>query len=379
MTTRFAVLTPPGTGAIATVALGGPRAWAVARALFRPAAGALPDEPPAGRFWFGTLGTGAGDEVVLAARSADPPAVEVHCHGGREVVRMIGELFQQQGCVACPWTELPHPAGPVRTTNALAAEALVQARTERTAGVLLDQLGGVFDRAVADAVAALDRGEVTAAGRAVGELARFADLGRHLVEPWRVAVAGAPNVGKSSLVNALAGFPRSVVAAVPGTTRDTVTMTLALDGWPVELADTAGVREAEEELERRGIARTRRALADADLCLWLLDATAPPVWPEPADRDRGRWLFVRNKIDQPPGWDPAGAGELVHVSARTREGLGELMGAIVRRLVPESPPPGAAVPFTPALADAAGEARRRLDAGDIAGARLALTAIVSPG
>jgi tRNA modification GTPase len=367
MTTRFAVLTPPGTGAIATVALTGPRAWEVARALFRPAAGGLPEEPTAGRFWFGALGSGAGDEVVLAAKSADPPAVEVHCHGGREVVRMIGELFQQQGCAACPWAEL--------VRNPRVVEALVQARTERTAGILLDQLGGAFDRGVADALAALDRGDVAA----VGELARYADVGRHLVEPWRVAVAGAPNVGKSSLVNALAGFQRSVVAAVPGTTRDAVTVLLALDGWPVELIDTAGVRDAEEELERRGIARTRRALADADLCLWLLDATAPPDWPDPADRERGRWLFVRNKIDQPPAWDPADAGELVHVSARTGEGLGELMLAIARRLVPEPPPPGAAVPFTHTLADAVAEAHRQLDAGDASGARRVLATLGPSG
>jgi tRNA modification GTPase len=68
------------------------------------------------------------------------------------------------------------------------------------------------------------------------------DLGRHLTRPWRVVVAGAPNVGKSSLINALAGFTRTVVTAVPGTTRDVVATAAAIDGWPVELIDTAGLR-----------------------------------------------------------------------------------------------------------------------------------------
>ena len=83
-----------------------------------------------------------------------------------------------------------------------------------------------------------------------------------------MVVAGAPNVGKSSLVNALAGFQRSVVSEIAGTTRDVVSVQLAFDGWPVELTDTAGLREA-EGLEAEGVARANRALAEADLVLWV--------------------------------------------------------------------------------------------------------------
>ena len=105
-------------------------------------------------------------------------------------------------------------------------------------------------------------------------LARYAPLGRRLTAPWRVVVAGPPNVGKSSLVNALAGYQRSIVAPTPGTTRDVVTTRLAIDGWPVELADTAGVREATDALETQGVRLAREATAAADLCLWVLDASA---------------------------------------------------------------------------------------------------------
>src|SRR5207302_2223379 len=115
---------------------------------------------------------------------------------------------------------------------------------------------------------ALDRGNVDEATQLLGSLVRFAALGRHLTQPWRVAVMGAPNVGKSSLVNALAGYQRSIVAPTPGTTRDVVTTLIAVDGWPIELADTAGLHTQAGDLEGQGIARARAAAGEADLCLW---------------------------------------------------------------------------------------------------------------
>jgi tRNA modification GTPase len=216
-----------------------------------------------------------------------------------------------------------------------ALEPLTRAPTLRTASILLDQYHGAFARAVdADPVPLAD-------------LARYALLGRHLVTPWKVVVAGPPNVGKSSLVNALAGYQRTVVAPVPGTTRDVVTTAVAFDGWPVELADTAGLREATENLEAEGVGRARRLLAGADLVVWVMDLTDPnPIRPDAGTNP----LVVANKSDQPPRWSPVPA-DLV-VSAATGAGVPGLAAAIARRLVPIAPLPGAAVPFTPALADA---------------------------
>jgi tRNA modification GTPase len=377
--TYVARLTPAGAAAIATLAVRGPRAWEVVRALFRPAGGrALPDEPEAGRIWVGRLGAeGAGsDEVVLAARRGGPsPWLEVHSHGGREVVRLLEEALAARGLEVLPWEELERRTA----SDALQAEALAalpRAATARTAAILLDQYHGAFARAAGAARAALERGDLAEAGRLLGELAARAPLGRHLTEPWRVVVAGAPNVGKSSLVNALAGYHRSVVAPTPGTTRDVVTALVALDGWPVELADTAGLRADAGPLERQGIDLARTAAGQADLCLWVLDASAEPAWPG-ANLERVR--YVLNKVDLPPAWDLKQAAGAVRVSARTGEGLAELFAAVAGWLVPEAPPAGAAVPFTGALGAAVEEARRLCTAGDTGQAIEALAALEELG
>src|SRR5262249_19550483 len=143
-------------------------------------------------------------------------------------------------------------------------------------------------------------------------LVRACGLGRHLTAPWRIVVAGAPNVGKSSLINALAGYARCVVSATPGTTRDVVTTFLAIAGWPIEVADTAGLRTASENLEEEGIGLARRAMRTADLCLWVLDASASPVWP---DSRMQTMRFVINKVDLEAAWDLDQASDGVQVSA----------------------------------------------------------------
>ena len=343
--TAVSVLTPPGTGAIATVAVSGPHAWDAARHLFRPAGKPpLPDSPPLHRFWYGTLGDG-GDEVILAVMRVEPePCVEVHCHGGRRVVRWVVEQFLASG----------GRESPVLTANSglTPAARLVQfAPTLRTASILLDQQHGAFDRAVRGILAKLDAG--TDAPE-LAELARFAPVGRHLVEPWTVVIAGPPNVGKSSLVNALAGFPRSVVSATAGTTRDVVTVPVAFDGWPVELADTAGLREA-AGLEAEGVERAERFIRGADLVVWVMDATATePLAASPnaaGEAASGESLLVVNKTDLPPAWNLDRFPDALRASATTGDGVPGLAAAIARRLVPHAPPPGAAVPYTPRLAD----------------------------
>ncbi|HEX3313792.1 MAG TPA: GTPase, partial [Gemmataceae bacterium] len=160
----------------------------------------------------------------------------------------------------------------------------------------------------------------------------------HLDRPWRVVIAGVPNVGKSSLVNALAGFARSIVSPTAGTTRDVVTTRTALDGWPIELCDTAGQRTSTHTVESAGIERARAAAAAADCLVWVLDGSTTFVEPGRAD------LVVVNKVDLPAAWHVGAA--MLPVSAATGHGLDVLTRAIVDHLVPHPPEAGEAVPVT---------------------------------
>jgi len=314
--TSLAILTPPGKAAIATIAVRGAQAWALARELFQPHVGTMSDVPTPGRFRFGKLG---GDDVILAVKDG---SIEIHCHGGVEVVRMIAELFTQRGVRMVAWQEYVG-------TGAAMHELLANAPTARTAAILLDQWQGAWDACVTS----LDAGRMQ-------RLIDLISLGRHLVEPWKVVIAGVPNVGKSSLINALAGYTRSIVSPMPGTTRDVVKLHVAIDGWPVELTDTAGIREAESELERQGIARARSAVDAADLRIWLLDGSAAPLFPD----DAKVWTYLINKCDLDAAWDWDRFSAALHVSAQTGTGIAELCDLISRRLVPAPPEPGEAVP-----------------------------------
>jgi tRNA modification GTPase len=378
--TLVACLTPAGRSALATLALHGPLAWKVVRDLFRPRSGPpLPEVPLERTFRLGRFGREPAEEVVLAVRRVDhrapqectwvhddqgtqarpTPWLEIHSHGGREVVRLLLELLTAEGLSEVPWPEFLRRTTP-DALEARAAVALAHAPTVRTAALLLDQFHGALSAALSAVAASLKVGADERATTLLTELAARVPLGRHLTEPWQVVVAGAPNVGKSSLVNALAGYQRSIVAATPGTTRDVVTIKLALDGWPVELADTAGLREQAETLEEQGIARARSRLQRADLILWVLDAGAEPVLP--SERTQ-RLLLVVNKTDLPPAWDLDRVGEAVRVSARTGEGIGDLSAAITRRLVPDAPGEGTPIPFTEEVCSAVAEALRLLSAG----------------
>jgi tRNA modification GTPase len=340
--TAVSLLTPPGTGAIAVVEARGPWARATARALFSKPL------PEVGGFRFGAL---AGDEVVLSA--TEPDAVEVHCHGGARVARLVLDAFVAAGCEER--TPRPKDEG---------FELLQRALTLRTANVLLDQLNGAFALEIQRLLALLETDPASAAE----PLHRFADLGhfvgRYLVNPWRVVIAGAPNVGKSSLVNALAGYQRSVVSEVPGTTRDAVSVRVAFDGWPVELIDTAGMRDA-SGLEAEGIERARKELETANRLVWVIDATDPRAHVPDLDCDLptdDEPIVVANKCDRPAACDTSalpyfdGTVRALRVSALTGEGVAELARAIVAD-VPQVPP-GGAVPYTPRLIQLVNEASR---------------------
>jgi tRNA modification GTPase len=376
--TLLARLTPPGKAAIASLGLYGPLAWQAVRELFRPAAGSgatLPENPQSGRIWVGRLGQETTDDVVVSVKSERPvPWIEVHCHGGHEVVRLLQALFEAQGIQTCDWPRFLQviTGDPLKF---LAIDALPNALTARTAGILLDQHSGALRRTLETILDDWRAGHDEQAGNRLRELANSVGVGRHLTSPWRVVIAGAPNVGKSSLVNALAGYQRCVVAATPGTTRDVVHTVIAIDGWPIELADTAGLREGAAAVEEQGIALARSAALEADLCLWVVDASRAPVWP---DLPAKRMEIIVNKVDLPPVWDLTTAAGAPRLSASTGAGIGALCQDLSRWLVAEPPAIGAGVPFTTAVCEGVDIAWENYRLGRLTDSKAALERLLEP-
>lgn len=366
------LLTPRGRGAVAVVRAWGPDATAVVARMFAPAAGGslekfAPERIVFGR-WHGAASptsndTDSGEELVVCRRAADD--IEIHCHGGAAASTAILAALEAAGCAIVPWSDWSAERS-VDRIQSEANEALAEARTARTAGILLDQHAGALSRAVDAIVASLKDDQIADARRLLDDLTARSAIGRHLVAPFQVVLAGRPNVGKSSLINALVGYERSIVFDRPGTTRDVVTASTVFDGWPIELSDTAGLRDSADLLERAGMNAARRRLADADLIVLVFDATES--WNSNDDALRTEnpdALVVHNKIDRVLGKisdRPTG----LELSATTGRGVEDLIRAITLRLVPQSPQSGEAVPFTERQCLLLAEATAAFAQGDLA-------------
>jgi tRNA modification GTPase len=258
---------------------------------------------------------------------------------------------------------------------------LANAVTLRTAAVLVDQLNGALSSAINEVLTAIETLEWRLAAELADKLWERREFGLHLTTPWRVVFAGPPNVGKSSLMNALAGYERAIVSPEPGTTRDVVTLATAIDGWPVQLADTAGLRPTTDEIESAGVALAESALANADLAVVVTDASQPtPVVLNNSRSMPARVLYVRNKIDLLPATGAAGGNPhapTIDTSALTGAGIAALAAAIGKLLVPNPLPPGAAVPFTAAQVESLAVARQAVRRQHAAAASEALQAMLS--
>jgi tRNA modification GTPase len=253
---------------------------------------------------------------------------------------MVLEVLRRQGAVVIDSKRWIGTRPPSRQ----ALELLSRAPTLRTAEHLLDQADGALDRELARiAERAIEAPE--AAREALANLLEHARVGLRLIEGWKIALAGPPNVGKSCLLNALAGYPRAIVDPTPGTTRDAVTHQTAFDGWPVQVVDTAGLRQTDQPLEALGIAQARRLHQRTDLVLLVLDGSIPLSQNE---RDLLRRypqaLVVANKADRPAAWSVDALGALA-VSALSGAGLPELTARVARDLVPRPPRELTPLPF----------------------------------
>ncbi|HET6883700.1 MAG TPA: GTPase [Pirellulales bacterium] len=340
-----AALTPPGRGAVATVAVWGSGATDTVAALFSPASGRTLADARIGQIVFGRWAGHSGEELVVCRRADEE--IEIHCHGGQAAVAAIVASMVERGCRTLSWADWVRRQTADRFTVE-AVEALAKVTTLRCAAVLVDQHSGVLRNELEDCLglleAAGDESQVAAARR-LEAMAKRGNVGRHLIEPFRVVIAGKPNVGKSSLINALAGYQRSIVFDQPGTTRDVVSVRTAIDGWPVELSDTAGLRATTDCLEAAGVELSLGRMQAADQVLLVFDASQR--WTQADDELAAQWpaaLVVYNKADLAA---PDRSRPGLYTSATTGTGVEALLRKLAVLLVPVPPPPGAAVPFLP--------------------------------
>jgi tRNA modification GTPase len=347
--TAFSVLTPTGRGAVAVVAVAGPAAVTAVEPYFQARNRKPLSEQKIARIVYGNWQTD-GEDLVVCRR--DSECVEVHCHGGSQAVATIVADLVSVGCVEISWQQWLTRS----ETCPLRVEAqfeLSQAASTRAALILLDQFHGALRNELSEIVQLL-RANSSDARKRIERLLGTAELGLHLTRPWQVVIAGRPNVGKSSLINALVGYRRAIVFDQPGTTRDVLTASTMIDGWPISLSDTAGLHRAYDELEVAGIELAKERLADANLVIWVFDASQLPGDSLQAEMERqieelglqvpAKRLLVLNKIDRASDLAVPESG--IATSATDGTGIEELLAAISGALVPVVPPAEAAVVFT---------------------------------
>jgi tRNA modification GTPase len=304
--TIVAISTPPGRGGIGIVRLSGPQAVAIATPLLRlrhslvaaqarfaevldPSTGQRMDEAVV--TWFAAPHSYTSDDIVEIAAHSAPVVLEFlvrACISGGARLARPGEF-----------TERAFLSGRLDLTQAEAVRDLIDAQTLYQARIASEQLDGALSRRIrpikqklVDLIVALEAGidfaeddidvmpsaaillRIAAVAEPLQELAAGFDYGRIVRDGFSLAIVGRPNAGKSSLFNRLVQRERAIVTATPGTTRDLVSERVSLGGIPIDLMDTAGIRESFDEAETIGIQKSREAVADADVVLLVLDATA---------------------------------------------------------------------------------------------------------
>ena len=376
--TIAAIGTAPGEGGLAVVRVSGLDSLRIADAVFR-GSGPLPSQRDGGTFVHGYVrgggeavsgGDGDVDEVVLLVYRAPhsytrEDVVEFQGHGGRTCAQRILRAVLGAGArMAEPgeFTKRAFLSGRIDLVQAEAVLDLVRARSDRAAAAAIEQLEGVLSREIgacydtvlsiaADLEASLDFDERDVPREVLDSvpdrLARERESLQRLGETWGegrllregalAVIAGRPNVGKSTLLNRLLGMDRAIVTSTPGTTRDTIEEQLVLAGIPLRLVDTAGLRDAECHAEREGVERAVASVRQADVVLYVIDAS-DPLGAE--DRtaldgaDPGRYLVILNKTDLGQLVQADQLPELTSVpcSLLTCDDLDLLQAAIMERL-----------------------------------------------
>ena len=364
---RAAVITPPGEGGIGVIQLAGAGSPAVVQAIFRSRRPADPASSPERLHYGHIVHEGEElDEVLVALADTSPAgcAFEINCHGGIVAVERIMAALETLGVSRI---QQPPADEHLDAIQQEAAQALPRALSRQAVRLLLEQHGGALSRELESAIR-LDESD---AGRLLERLLETASLGIALCEPRRVVIAGSPNAGKSTLFNALVGHARAIVTEVPGTTRDYISEFIVLAGVPLEIVDTAGLRETDHIVEREGVRISREQIALADLVLLLIDAAAPhdadlAAVRRLARREGAGMLIVANKIDLPGAARAHLDFADSSVSAATSEGIGELEKRMVQAVAGNSSYTGGPAVFTPRQRDRISAALDACTSGDAA-------------
>ena len=371
--TIVAISTPPGRGGIGIVRLSGPEAVAIASPLLRLKGSLAHAQARLAEILDGSQGLVPSsapriDQAMVTFFAAPnsytgEDIVEIAAHGAPVVLDLLLRQAIEHGArLAEPgeFTQRAFLSGRIDLTQAEAVCDLIDAQTLYQARVAASQLGGALSRRIQPAkdalitlIATLEAGidfaeddiDVIPNAEIVGRVealrtqlmpieASFSQ-GRIIHDGLTLAIVGQPNVGKSSLFNRLIERERAIVTATPGTTRDLVTERVSLGGIPVNLIDTAGLREASDEAEAIGIQKSREALAEADIVLVVVDASMNQLGRERellGKLEGRKWITVFNKMDlvgESRRKSIAASEAVAPVSAKTGEGVSELRNAIL--------------------------------------------------
>ena len=332
---QCAILTGIGRSAVAVIGIRGPRAGDAVMKGFVPRTVA---PFAAGQIRFGDW---RGESVVVTP--IDHEALEIHCHGGPSAASRIVDDLRSYGVEPVPQSRWRDTEAPLLIREAI--QVLARCLTGRTAAIALDQVRGAMQRWCQQWIDELatrkDHATIQDLREQIRLVAGRGAFGIRITEPFRVVLVGPPNVGKSSLINAILGYDRSITMDVAGTTRDVLHADTVIDGLPIRLSDTAGMRSDADEIEKRGMELARRAIAEADLTVIVTD----PDHPAGIDISPANSVRVFNKADQSDAATSVAADAISTVAIRD-EGVSELTTAIAEKIARDLPEIGAPVPLT---------------------------------
>ena len=383
-------MTPVGEGGIGIVRVTGPAAVRIADALFVSARGRRVADAAGGKLLYGQVVREGErlDEVVVRAPTretvdAGRPVVDINCHGGIAAVRRVLEAALGEGAKRGDAHALARLAVGVDAIQREAELVLPRALTRRAAHALLAQRCGALSKELRRAAALLDEANRERSGlenalAGIEAVLGTAQFGVGLWRPRRLVVAGRPNVGKSTLVNALLDEERVIVHPEPGTTRDAIEAIVSIEDLPFVLVDTAGLRRTEDAVEILGVEKARREIVRADILLLLVDASEPTddtVADLVASAAASACVLALNKCDLPIRADLraleslARGGGVLQVSALRRTGLRRLERRILLQAGVPDVPEEAPLVFTERqetlLGNAAGFLRKALLVSDV--------------